>query len=36
LRGIAVEAGSALIIDRSAVVEAAERTELFVIGVRVP
>jgi DUF1009 family protein len=33
LRGIAVEAGSTLIIDLAAVTEAAERAGLFIIGV---
>lgn len=35
LRGIAVEAGGALVIDRRAVVEAADAAGLFVIGVDV-
>lgn len=34
LRGIAVEAGSVLVVDRPAMVEAADRAGLFVIGVR--
>ena len=33
LCGIAVEAGAALVIDRAAVVEAADRAGLFVVGV---
>lgn len=33
LRGIAVEAGATLIIDRAGVVEAADRAELFLLGV---
>jgi DUF1009 family protein len=33
LRGIAVEAGSTLVIDRVGVIEAADRAGLFVIGV---
>ena len=33
LRGIALEAGGALIIDRAAVVEAADAAELFLVGV---
>ena len=36
LRGIAVEAGMALIIDRSAVAAAAERAGLFVVGIKRP
>jgi DUF1009 family protein len=36
LAGIAVEAGSALVVDRPAVIEAADRAGLFVVGVRVP
>lgn len=36
LRGIAVEAGSSLLIDRAAVAEAADRLGLFVIGIEVP
>lgn len=34
LRGIAVEAGSALVVDRAAVAAAADRAGLFVMGVR--
>jgi len=34
LRGIAVEAGSALIVDRDAVARAADAAKLFVVGVR--
>lgn len=36
LRGIAVEAGGSLIIDRTAVVAAADAAGLFVIGVSIP
>ena len=36
LRGVAVEAGSALIVDRPAVVAAADAAGLFVVGVKVP
>ncbi len=36
LRGIALEAGQTLIIDRPAVIEAADVAGLFVVGVRVP
>ena len=36
LRGIAVEAGASLIIDRAAVVAAADRSGLFVVGVARP
>lgn len=36
LRGIAIEAGAALVIDREAVVAAADAAGLFVIGVKVP
>jgi len=35
LRGIAIEAGGGLIIDRRATAEAADRLGLFVVGVRV-
>lgn len=35
LRGIAVEAGGALVLDREALIEAADRAGLFVIGVDV-
>ena len=35
LRGIAVEAGGALIIDRQAVIEAADEAGIFVIGIDV-
>ena len=34
LRGIAVEAGASLILDRGAVVTAADRAGLFVVGVK--
>ena len=36
LRGIAVEAGKALVVDQDAVAEAADRTGLFVVGIRPP
>jgi DUF1009 family protein len=36
LRGIAIEAGAALVIDRAEVIAAANRTGLFVIGIQVP
>jgi hypothetical protein len=36
LRGIAVEAGAALVVDRAAVVEAADRAGLFVVGIKSP
>jgi hypothetical protein len=36
LRGIAVEAGAALVVDRTAVVEAADRAGLFVVGIKSP
>jgi DUF1009 family protein len=36
LRGIAVEAGAALVVDRAAVVAAADRAGLFVVGVKGP
>jgi DUF1009 family protein len=36
LRGIAVEAGGALIIDRDALAGAADEAGLFVVGVEVP
>jgi len=36
LRGIAVEAGGTLLVDREAVAEAADRLGLFVIGIDVP
>jgi DUF1009 family protein len=36
LRGVAVEAGRALVLDRDAVVEAADRTGLFVYGIANP
>ncbi len=35
LRGIAIEAGGALVIDRDAVIEAADEAGIFVIGVEV-
>jgi UDP-2,3-diacylglucosamine hydrolase len=34
LRGIAVEAGATLVLDRAALVEAADRAGLFVVGVK--
>lgn len=34
LRGIALEAGAALVVDRAAVAAAADRTGLFVVGVK--
>jgi UDP-2,3-diacylglucosamine hydrolase len=34
LRGIAVEAGGALVLDRQAVIEAADRAGIFVVGVK--
>jgi UDP-2,3-diacylglucosamine hydrolase len=34
LRGIAIEAGAALVVDRAAVVAAADRAGLFVVGVK--
>lgn len=36
LRGIAVEAGAALVIDREAVARTADQTGLFVLGISVP
>lgn len=36
LRGIAVEAGAALVMEPARVAEAADQTGLFVVGVRVP
>lgn len=36
LRGIAVEAGGSLLVDRAAVAEAADRLGLFVVGIAVP
>lgn len=36
LRGIAIEAGATVIIDRQSVVEAADRAGLFIIGVTAP
>jgi DUF1009 family protein len=36
LRGIAVEAGGTLIVDRKSVVGAADEAGLFVLGVAVP
>jgi len=36
LRGIAVSAGSTVLIDRAAIAEAADRAGLFVVGVPVP
>jgi len=35
LRGIAIEAGSAIVVDREAVAEAADEAGLFVIGIKV-
>ena len=36
LKGIVVEAGATLLIDRAAIVQAADRTGLFVVGMRAP
>lgn len=36
LRGIAVEAGGSLLVDRAAVAEAADRLGLFVVGIEIP
>ncbi|MBK1836156.1 UDP-2,3-diacylglucosamine diphosphatase LpxI [Azospirillum sp. YIM B02556] len=36
LRGIAVEAGGSLLIDRPGVAEAADRLGLFVVGIEIP
>ncbi|PGH53920.1 UDP-2,3-diacylglucosamine pyrophosphatase [Azospirillum palustre] len=36
LRGIAVEAGGSLLVDRAAVAEAADRLGLFVVGIESP
>lgn len=36
LRGIAVEAGGSLLVDRAAVAEAADRLGLFVVGIAMP
>src|SRR5487761_1646314 len=36
LKGIVVEAGATLLIDRAAIVQAADRAGLFVVGARVP
>lgn len=36
LRGIAIEAGSALVVDREAVVAAADDAGIFVVGLKVP
>jgi hypothetical protein len=36
LRGIAIEAGSALVVDREGVAAAADEAGIFVIGVKVP
>lgn len=36
LRGIAVEAGGSLLVDRTAVAEAADRLGLFVVGIEAP
>ena len=35
LRGIAVEAGSAIVVNRNAVIAAADQAGLFLCGVRV-
>ncbi|WP_035673125.1 UDP-2,3-diacylglucosamine diphosphatase LpxI domain-containing protein, partial [Azospirillum brasilense] len=35
LRGIAVEAGGSLLVDRAAVAETADRLGLFVVGITV-
>ncbi|MGH7000487.1 MAG: lipid-A-disaccharide synthase, partial [Stellaceae bacterium] len=36
LKGIAVETGATLLIDRAAIVQAADRAGLFVVGLRAP
>jgi UDP-2,3-diacylglucosamine hydrolase len=36
LHGIAIEAGAALVLDRNAVIEAADRAGIFVVGVKAP
>jgi hypothetical protein len=36
LRGIAIEAGASLVLDRAALVAAADRTGLFVVGIAPP
>lgn len=36
LRGIAVEAEGAIVIDRDSVTRAADKAGLFVVGVKVP
>ncbi|HYC14920.1 MAG TPA: UDP-2,3-diacylglucosamine diphosphatase LpxI, partial [Stellaceae bacterium] len=36
LRGIAVEAGAALVVDRAAVAAAADQAVLFLVGVEAP
>lgn len=36
LRGIAIEAGGSLLVDRTAVAEAADRLGLFVVGIEIP
>jgi hypothetical protein len=36
LRGIAIEAGASLVLDRAALVAAADRTGLFVVGIALP
>ncbi|MDE1930615.1 MAG: lipid-A-disaccharide synthase [Alphaproteobacteria bacterium] len=36
LKGIVVEAGATLLIDRAAIVQAADRAGLFVVGMRAP
>jgi DUF1009 family protein len=36
LRGIAVEAGAALVIDRAEAIAAADRAGLFVLGIKSP
>jgi DUF1009 family protein len=33
LRGIAVEAGSTLVLDRAGIIAAADQAQLFVIGI---
>ncbi len=36
LRGIAIEAGAAIVIDREAVARAADESGIFVVGVKIP
>jgi UDP-2,3-diacylglucosamine hydrolase len=36
LKGIAVEAGACLVLDRAAVIAAADRAGIFVVGVSLP